>query len=276
MPPAASRLIQVLLLAASALPASRARANVELGDSVIEVGVTYGSAPVHFAGEHGALQTTSLHVSDRNGAFGKFIVGILGSGNEEIDPVHRSYAVKTWEYLGITVVKETISVDTPEQYAARVAERDRRQAAFRAFNGYTTELEVFMPRDGTSDARGAAFGITAAVYGNGYVRFETGLHWSYVKGPVCGPAAAPTTCASAFIGMPARVTVSLRRYGWVDAGIGWNWRQKAEEGVRQNRTPIQAGITLNPIDRLYVRGHVLSTTQDITRPGFSIEVGGRL
>ena len=274
-----SRLAAALALtvvAGPGLTAPPASADVRLDDSVIEVGATYGSAPGHFVGEHAALTTTSLHVRDRNGAFGKFIVGILGSGHEEVDPVHHHYQEKTWEYLGITVVKDTITVDTPEEYAAHIAERDRREAAFRAFNGYTTELEIFMPEDGISVARGAAFGITAAVYGNSRVRFETGLHWSYVKGPVCGTAAAPTTCASGFIGMPLRVTVSLGRVGLIDAAIGYNFRRKLEEGVHQNRTPIDAGVTLNPIDRLYLRGHLLSTTQDVTHPGFVVEVGGRL
>ncbi len=259
------------------LAAPPATADVELADSVIEVGLTYGSAPQHFGGEHEPLTTTSLHVTDRNGAFGKFLMALLNAPSDAaIDPAHHHYEEKTWEYLGVTVVKDTVTYDTPEELAARYAERARRQREFAAFNGYTTEFEIFAPEDRTSNTRGAAFGITAALFGNGYVRFETGVHWSYIKGPVCGPEAAPTTCASGFAGIPARVTVALPRLGWLDVGVGWNWRHKLEEGVRQNRNPVQLGLTLNPIDRVYLRAHVLSTTQDLTHPGFVVEVGGRL
>ena len=257
--------------------ATPARAEVFLGDPVIEVGAEYGSGPLHFGGQFDPVQTTAIHVTDRNGLFAKAVFKTLGADQgAPLDPEHHHYEVRVWENLGVAVVKDTITYDSPEEMQRREAERAKYRAAFDAFNAFNTELFVYVPRDGTSNTRGASFGMTAAVIGSGNLRIETGLRWSYIKAPVCGSEMDPTTCNSKFIGMPLRAVISLRRLGMFEVGIDWNWRRRDNQGETQNRTPLHATLTLNPLDRVFVRGRVLDTTSDLGKPGFAIELGGRL
>lgn len=47
-------------------------------------------------------------------------------------------------------------------------------------------------------------------------------------------------------------------------------------GALQNRTPLHAALTINPIDRLFVRAGLQTTTEHLRRPGYFLELGGRL
>jgi hypothetical protein len=274
-----------IVASASLLCATSARADVFLDDSTIEISADYRWQPVHFGRQFEPAVGTGLHFEDRNGVFAKFVVATLSTPSDEPDNPYTTSSTKVYayEYLNgdkVEIYKdETVlkaGYETPEARAERCSEKMKRRAEFLAFNAYMTEFRIWEPRDGTSNIKGAAFGMTFAAVRSGRYSIETGLRWEAIHADVCGDEMSPASCRSKFFGSPLSLLVDLGRIGRLEFGFDWNWRKNYADDTYANVSPVHAGLEIDIIDRLFVRASGLSTTDDITHPGFALEVGGRL
>ncbi len=76
--------------------------------------------------------------------------------------------------------------------------------------------------------------------------------------------------------MPLTVVVALGRLGKVEAGVGWNWRQSKLEDTLVQPYPMHLGLTIDLLDRVFVRGQVSTSIEDRGHAGLSLELGGRI
>jgi hypothetical protein len=274
----------------TASTASTASAEVFLDDSTIEVSGEYTYQPVTFVNQTEASTGTGVHFEDRNGVFARFVVKLLRGAPDRSkdDPYQWSETGKTTSYLsgGIyettTFFKGTLKegYKTPEEREERHREKLARASAIDAFNDYSTEVRVWKPRD-TDDAlasniEGAAIGMTTSLLRTHRVSLETGVRWEDWRSNTCMDANGASTCRNQFFGMPITVLVSLGWLGRAEVGYDFNWRANGRIDGVSKVSPIRASLTIDILNRAFVRARALTTVDDFTNPGFALEVGGRI
>lgn len=269
--------------------ASVADAEVFLDDSTIELSAEYAYQPVTFTNQTEAATGTGVHFEDRNGVFARFVVRMLNPPDRSVDdPYQWSETGKTTSYLGGGMVETTTfytgtlkeGYKTPEEREQRHREKLARAAEIDAFNDYTTELRVWEPRASddklASTMKGAAFGMTTSFLRNHRISLESGVRWESWRTDTCMDTSGAATCRYQFFGMPITLFVSLGWLGRVELGYDFNWREnKREDGVSKV-SPIRASLTIDILSRAFVRARALTTVDDVTHPGFGLEIGGRI
>lgn len=271
--------------------ASIARAEVFLDDSTIELSAEYTYQPVTFVNQTEASTGTGIHFEDRNGVFARFVVKTLrGAPDRSVsDPYQWHETGKTTSYLGGGVFETKTfysgtlkeGYKTPEEREQRHREKLARAAEIDAFNDYSTELRVWKPRDSddklASNIDGAAFGMTTSLLRGHRFSFETGVRWEDWQSPTCmdgtGTASA---CRYQFFGMPLTLFISLGWLGRVELGYDFNWRANGRADSISKVSPIRASLTIDILSRAFIRARALTTVDDVTNPGFALEVGGRI
>lgn len=277
-----------LWIALSVLAATTsARAEVFLDDSTIELSAEYEFQPVTFVNQTDEAVGTGLHFEDRNGVFARFVVKMLrGKADRSVDDPYQWHETgKTTNYLGGGVVETTTfysgtlkeGYKTPEEREQRHREKLARAAEIDAFNDYSTELRVWKPRESddklASNIEGAAVGMTTSLFRNYRVSLETGVRWESWRADVCMGGSA---CRYEFFGMPITVMVSLGWLGRAEVGYDFNWRSNTREDGISKVSPIRASLTLDVLSRAFVRARALTTVDDVSHPGFALEIGGRI
>lgn len=252
---------------------------------MIEIGLEYSVSPIRFDGEVDPVVATGVHVTDRNGLFTRALVmflfpppsGALPSDQELISTESRVHRVYGADYAAeVTTTTETYRELSMEERLAIQAENLRARDRIQGFRGYHTELRVFDPRDGRSNTRGASFNMRLSLAASRRFSIETGFGWARINSDGCAPADL-TRCRYRFLGLPVRVMVSLGRLGSLDFGYDYNLRTVGvAKPYSTGWDPFRVALTLNPFDRIFVRGAVISAPQTFLEPGFSVEVGGRL
>ncbi len=218
----------------------RASADVRFSDPYFAVGVQYAYAPVHLPGEREPVIGTSIHVTDRNGLYGKLIADAIVQPpstrfTESDTNVETSYDEfgNEWE---TTYFRYKPEYDT-------VAERDAanlRDASWRLGNHFHTDVQVFVPQQDRSNARGASAGVSTSVFGSTRTELEIGFRWSSIKADVCGTEPAPVRCVYRFIGLPVRLQWALGRIGYAE--LGWDLNLLAlgdGAGVNESRASVE-------------------------------------
>lgn len=279
-------------IAAVVLTAARvANAEVFLDDSMIELSAEYTYQPVTFLGQMDQAVGTGVHFEDRNGVFARFVARSLKPPDREADdPYQYSETGKATTYLGggvyqtTTFIKATLKPGyaTPEQREARHREKLAHANEVAGFNDYSTEIRVWEPGLGgdrlASNIKGGAFGMTTSLVRIDRYSLETGVRWEawHTTDDVCTGANGALPCRYKFFGMPISLLVSLGWLGRIELGYDFNWRSNRREEGLSVVSPIRASLTIDILNRAFVRARAHTTRDDVTNPGFAVEIGGRL
>jgi len=264
---------------------SSAGADVLPDDAVIEVSAEYDWAPIRFDGQTSPVIGNAIHVQDRNGLFARAVVRFLNPPPPVAEPSPyevTATATRTHTYYGIFVTVTSTTYDvkvrerTPEEIQGIIDANRAERAEIMSLRNYHTEVTVYTPQQSNANARGGSFNMRTTVAGNSKFSLELGAGYGSLRSDVCRNP-DPVGCRYRFWGIPVRVMISLGRLGSIDLAYDYNFDRVGEKGPYGTAwDPIRVALTLNPIDRLFVRGKVIDSPYDLTKPGFGIEVGGRL
>lgn len=267
----------VLLLLWLAVPAS---ADVLLSEPFTEVSADYANAPVHMNG--GTMVASGVSFSDRRSVFPHLLAQIFfRPGPPSVSPTesHEIYRHEGFYYT-TTIIETTQKpqAQIDRELADATAKYHQTLADLDSFSDYYTDVAIWWPQEGLGNVRGGSFAMSLSIVTLPSVfSIEAGIGWQYMKSDVCTP-----TCRYKFLGMPVRGIVALGRLGWVEAGVDWNWRNISGDddadpmSTTSTRSRAHVSLTLNPIDRLFVRGEVFDTFGEWSHPGYGVSVGGRL
>ena len=271
-------LLVVLLLCAPA------RADVFPDDPLIEVSAAYEYAPIRFSGELEPVIGNAIRVTDRNGLFARAVVRFLSPPpSTQVSPTEaRTVIDYQHTYYGIygdittTISHEEIRERSPEEIQKLTNERIAERGRILSLNNYHTEVVVYSPQRDPANARGGSFNMRSTVVGNSRFSIELGVGYGTLKSNVCR-ADDESKCRYKFWGPVLRVMISLGRLGAIDFGYDYNFTRVGASGPYGSAwDPIRIGLTLNPIDRLFVRAKVIDAPYDLGKPGYGLEIGGRL
>jgi hypothetical protein len=274
-----------LVLTVLCASTTSAAADVYPDDAVIEVGLEYAQSPIRFDDEREAVVATSLHFTDRNGVFARELARFLDPPpapgpvsdeevTETVTGIYRFYGVG---YQGRIVATEvTHRTRTPEEKARLQAEKDDQRERMLGRRAFHTEVQVYVPREDQSNTRGVAINMRMRVAGNPYISLEVGVGYTSITSDVCTTNNV-VDCEYLFYGLPLRVVVPIKGRGMFQ--LGWDYNIHATSNPKPYHigwNPIRASVTLNPVDRLFVRGTGFASPQALGELGFGVEIGGRL
>lgn len=259
----------------------RAHADVTAADSVIEAGALYAHAPTQFEGQHEPMVATGLRFAERAGVIGLLLAELIGRRGSSYCPTRVVIDGEMQCQSTATLVKETrlrrfyAYRYTPYSAADDVASRRANRPG-----QWNFEVELYQPALDRGNARGFATGFTVVVYGDeGPFHVEMGIGYRRMTADVCGPEAAPTPCRFHFLGVPVRAWYDLGRLGHLEVAWDANAMSFLGDETRppgSHASPVRAGITVDVVDRLFVRAGAHASPKTITEPGFSLEAGLRL
>ncbi|HUH04291.1 MAG TPA: hypothetical protein VML75_19975 [Kofleriaceae bacterium] len=149
---------------------------------------------------------------------------------------------------------------------------------------YQMDLQIYWPQgDGLTQGRGFSWSITPFTWTSrepgepiGW-SFELAFLLSHIRGDV-GPMDEMTgdrqSQSYSNFGMPIRFVVPVTRLGYLDVQYDWNWLGWGRRGAGAE-SALRLSATINPVERGYLRGGVVSS--EITGPeiGYTLEAGLR-
>jgi hypothetical protein len=287
-------LVVVLLVASAVMPSPARAESFLLRDTLYEVSPLYMGGYFFSQGKgipHASmpLQLSGIRIHERNGIGGKLVAGTIvalvmamGSSNKE--------------YLGSTYGRGyRIDYYRMKSPAELEAERRARDEALKATlkNDYQMDLQVYFPVDGLTTARGFSWSLYPWSWAFGDRKnwiLELGFAVSSIYDSV-GPCAVdaatgnrPTSCKREdrdrwhyiYFGTPIRFIAPITMWAYFDLTFNFNylyWMDQKE--TRHTPHDFRALFTLNPIERLFVRGGAIISGFSEKGIAYTGEVGVR-
>lgn len=245
-----------------------------LRDSYYEVGPIYWKGGISFNVEHDPFTATGVHIYERNGIGGKlvatsFVAILLAMGRSDTEYLGSSY--------GVDYRVDYYRVKSPEEIAAEDAARSQ-AIDDTAANEYQMDVQIFWPHDDDSKAKGWSWSVWPFSWTTDYFTAEVGILMERISGPFCKD---PMTmelrgCRYSNFGTPIRIAVPITRFALADIQWDANWLALGDDSdFISHSSPLRASLTLQPIDRLFVRGGLMASTTDTEKLGVVLEAGVR-
>jgi hypothetical protein len=275
-----SHVVTVAVLGASLAMASVARADHFLGSTYYEFSPVYHQGGIAFADGNLPMKASGLHIYERNGIGGKFVMTalvavVMAMGRSDKEYLGSSYGTDyRVDYYRMKSAEEMAAED------AAAAETINATAE----NEYQMDVQIYLPQDGYTTARGFSWEITPWSYQYERFGFEVGFLLARVTDDICPTIGADGTkdmnakvaCTYSNFGSPLRLMYSVGSFATASLSWDLNWLALGDDSTTlSHASPVRALLTINPFERAFVRGGVVSSDFQVDNVGYSLEAGLR-